>query len=155
MHWLGHLVPQSGDLSSAGLLMLRLFVGVAFIRHGLPKLRHMRTWAMSMGFPEWLCFLSAASMFGGGIALLPGLFTSFASMAILASMAVAIVLKIRAGFPMIPPDPYQIAEGDYVGPMGLGAPPNWEKAAMYAVMAFVLIACGGGMLSLDNLFTAE
>lgn len=150
-----HVVPQTSALANASLLILRLFVGVAFIRHGWPKLRHLKTWATSMNFPEWLCFLSAGSMFGGGMALLLGLFTSIASLAIMASMIVAIALKIRAGFPMIPPDPYQIPEGHYGGPMGLGEPPNWEKAAMYAVMTLVLIACGGGMFALDSLFNAE
>lgn len=94
-------------------------------------------------------------MFGGGIALLLGLLTSLAALAILTSMLVAIALKIRLGFPWIPVDPYQITEGDYVGPMGVGEPPNWEKAAMYAVMSFVLIACGGGMFSLESLLTSK
>lgn len=37
----------------------------------------------------------------------------------------------------------------------LGEPPSWEKAAMYAVMALVLISCGGGALSLDNLLLPD
>lgn len=73
----------------------------------------------------------------------------------MASMVVAIALKIRTCFPMIPPDPNQIPAGHYGGPMGPGESPNWEKAAMYAVMAFVLIACWGGMFALDTLFIAE
>jgi len=39
--------------------------------------------------------------------------------------------------------------------MGMGEPPSWEKAAMYCVMAIVLITCGGGALSLDNLLIAD
>jgi len=39
--------------------------------------------------------------------------------------------------------------------MGVGEPPSWEKAAMYAVMALVLISCGGGAFSLDNLLIAD
>ncbi len=94
-------------------------------------------------------------MFGGGIALLLGLLRSLAALAILTSMLVAIALKIRSGFPWIPVDSYQITEGDYVGPMGVEEPPNWEKAAMYAVMNFVLITCGGGMFTLQSLLTDE
>ena len=67
--------------------------GLAFIRHGWPKLRNLRTWATAMKTPEWLCFLSAAS-------ILP---------------------EIRSGFPFIAPDPYQIPQGDDAGPMGVGA----------------------------------
>lgn len=153
VHWAVHSADHSGEVSGFGLLVLRLFVGVAFIRHGWPKLRQLNTWASSMNVPPWLCFLSAASMVGGGIALLLGLLTSLAALAILTSMLVAIALKIRSGFPWIPVDPYQITEGDYVGPMGVGEPPNWEKAAMYAVMSFVLITCGGGIFTLESLLT--
>jgi putative oxidoreductase len=70
-------------------------------------------------------------------------------------MVYAMVLEIRSGFPFIAPDPYQIPEGDYAGPMGVGEPPSWEKAAMYALMALVLILCGGGILSLDNLLIVD
>ncbi|MFN6133664.1 MAG: hypothetical protein ACK46L_12325 [Synechococcaceae cyanobacterium] len=65
------------------------------------------------------------------------------------------VLEIGAGLPFIGPDPFQIPSGDYVGPMGVGEPPSWEKAAMYVVMCLVLIACGGGIYSLDNLLLAD
>jgi len=150
------LVPPVGSgLTGIGLLLLRLFTGLAFIRHGWPKLRNLRTWATAMKTPEWLCFLSAASMFGGGIALVLGLLTPIAALAILVSMVYAMVLEIRSGFPFIAPDPYQIPEGDYAGPMGVGEPPSWEKAAMYAVMSLVLILCGGGILSLDNLLISD
>lgn len=150
------LVPDAGSgLAGVGLLVLRLFMGVAFIRHGWPKLRNLGTWATALNTPKWLCFLSAASMFGGGIALLLGLLTPLAALAILVSMLYALLLEIRSGFPFIAPDPFQIPAGDYVGPMGVGEPPSWEKAAMYAVMALVLILCGGGILSLDNLLITD
>lgn len=150
------LVPTGTSLAAGlGLLVLRIFVGVAFIRHGWPKLRNLKTWATAMKTPEWLCFLSAASMWGAGIALIPGLLTPLAALAILVSMAYAMVLEISSGFPFIAPDPFQIPEGDYAGPMGVGDPPSWEKAAMYVVMCGVLASCGGGLLSLDNLLIAD
>lgn len=150
--WIEILLPRNNTgLAGAGLLLLRLFTGVAFLRHGWPKLRHLRTWATALKTPAWLCFLSAASMVGGGIALVLGLLTPLAALPILVSMLYALVLEIRSGFPFIAPDPFQIPAGDYAGPMGVGEPPSWEKAAMYAVMALVLISCGGGALSLDNL----
>ena len=150
------LVPAAPSTAGqAALLVLRVFVGICFIRHGWPKLRNLDTWAAAMKTPKWLCFLSAASMFGAGIALLPGLLTPLAALAILVSMAYATVLEILSGFPFIAPDPYQIPAGDYAGPMGVGEPPSWEKAAMYVVMCLVLIACGGGLFSLDNLLMAD
>ncbi len=148
------LAGESGLLPWV-LLLLRLFLGVAFIRHGWPKLRHLDTWARALNTPVWLCFLSAFSMWGSGIALLPGLFTPLAALAILVSMAYAMVLEIAKGTPFIAPDPYQIPPGDYAGPGGVGEPPSWEKAAVYVVMALVLICSGGGALSLDNLLIAD
>ncbi|WP_216899959.1 DoxX family protein [Synechococcus sp. CCY 9618] len=144
------LQPPS-TAAAVGLLVLRLFLAVAFIRHGWPKLRHLGTWAAALNTPVWLCFLSAFSMWAGGIALLPGLLTPLAALAILVSMAYAMVLEIRSGFPFIAPDPFQIPAGDYAGPMGVGDPPSWEKAAMYVVMCLVLATAGAGRFSLDAL----
>lgn len=150
------LVPSAPSaVAQAALLLLRLFMGLCFIRHGWPKLRNLKTWATAMKTPQWLCFLSAFSMWGAGIALIPGLLTPLASLAILVSMAYAMVLEIASGFPFIGPDPYQIPAGDYAGPMGVGDPPSWEKAAMYVVTCVVLATCGGGLFSLDNLIIAD
>jgi len=146
------LVPSGpSTLAQASLLVMRVFLGICFIRHGWPKLRNLDTWATAMKTPKWLCFLSAFSMWGAGIALIPGLLTPLAALAILVSMAYACVIEILAGFPFIAPDPYQIPEGDYAGPMGVGEPPSWEKAAMYVVMCLVLATCGGGAFSIDTL----
>jgi len=95
------LVPTGPSLVAClGLLVLWLFVGVAFIHHGWPK-------------------------------------------------------EISSGFPFIAPDPFQNPKGDYAGPMGVGEPTSWEKAAMYVVMCGVLASCGGGLFSLDNLLIAD
>ena len=146
------LVPAApSPFAQAALLLLRVFMGICFIRHGWPKLRNLQTWAQMLNTPAWLCFVSAGSMWAGGIALIVGFLTPLASFAILVSMAYAMLLEIRSGFPFIAPDPYLIPDGDYAGPMGVGEPPSWEKAAMYVVMCLVLIFCGGGMLSLDTL----
>ena len=104
------LVPAApSTLAQASLLVMRLFLGICFIRHGWPKLRNLKTWATAMQTPEWLCFLSAFSMWGAGIALIPGLLTPLAALAILVSMAYAVVVELKAGFPFIGPDP--IPEG--------------------------------------------
>jgi putative oxidoreductase len=150
------VVPAApSPLAQAALFSLRVFMGICFIRHGWPKLRNLQTWAQMLNTPAWLCFLSAGSMWAGGIALIVGLLTPLASFAILVSMAYAMLLEIKSGFPFIAADPYLIPEGDYAGPMGVGEPPSWEKAAMYVVMCLVLIFCGGGMLSLDTLLIED
>ena len=81
------LFPQTPEgLSALALLLLRVFLGLCFIRHGWPKLRNLDTWSTAMKTPKWLCFLSAFSMWASGIALIPGLLTPLASLAILGSM---------------------------------------------------------------------
>lgn len=94
-------------------------------------------------------------MWGAGIALIPGFLTPLAALAILVSMGYAAVVEIVSGSPFIAPDPYQIPEGDYAGPMGIGEPPSWEKAAMFVVMCLVLATCGGGLFSIDNALIAD
>ena len=56
------------------------------------------------------------------------------------------------GVHCIAPDPFQIPQGDYAGPMGVGEPPSWEKAAMYVVMCSVLMTSGGGPIIVDLLW---
>ena len=149
------IVPPSPDgLAAGGLLVLRLFTGLVFIRHGWPKLTNLGVWAGAMKTPVWLCFLSAFSMWAGGIALIIGVLTPLASAVIAVSMLYAMVLEISNGFPFVAPDPFQIPDGDYAGPMGVGEPPSWEKAAMYVVMCLVLITAGGGPYSLDLIVIA-
>ena len=59
------LLPDSSlGFASSGLILLRLFTGLVFIRHGWTKLSNLRLWADAMKTPAWLCFLSAFSMWG-------------------------------------------------------------------------------------------
>lgn len=138
-------------LQGALLLLFRVSVGVLFLLHGYPKITHLRQWADSMKMPIFLCFLSAASMLGGGIFLILGLLTLLASVAILGSMVFAMVLEIAQGFPFVARDPYLIPEGQYQGPKGKGEPPSWEKAFMYCVMLIAIAVFGPGAYSLDAL----
>ena len=49
------LVPAAPSTAAqAALLVLRLFMGVCFIRHGWPKLRNLGTWAQALKTPKWL-----------------------------------------------------------------------------------------------------
>ena len=130
-------------LQGVVLLLLRLSVGVLFLLHGYPKITHLRLWANSLKMPLFLCFLSAASMLGGGICLILGFLTLLAS--------VAIVLEIVQGLPFVASDPYLIPEGQYQGPKGKGEPPSWEKAFMYCVMLMAIGVFGPGAYSLDAL----
>lgn len=133
------------------LLLLRVGVGILFVQHGYPKITHLKLWASALKMPTFLCFLSALSMVAGGICLGLGFLTPLSSLAILGSMAFAMVLEIAQGSPFVARDPYLIPEGQYEGPAGKGEPPSWEKAFMYCVMLITIAVFGPGAFSLDAL----
>lgn len=133
------------------LLVFRAVVGFLFILHGLPKLKHLKTWSAALGAPLPLCFLSAAFMVVGGTGLILGLLTPFSSLSILVSMVYAIVIELIKGDPIIAPDPYLLGEY-YEGPEGQkGEPPSYEKALIFSLMLTLLIVFGPGTYSLDAL----
>jgi len=124
--------------ASIGLLLLRLVVGSAFVLHGWPKIQAPFSWMPpQMGsVPGILQAVAALSEFGGGIALVLGLLTRPAALALAATMAVAACMV-------------HIASGDpFVHPTG-GR--SWELAAVYFTCAVLLLITGPGRLSLDAL----
>ena len=79
--------------ASAGLLLLRVVVGAAFVLHGYGKIQHLTSWQNGMAgdhFPGFLQAAAAIAEFGGGIALIVGLLTPLAALGIAVTMAVAI-----------------------------------------------------------------
>ncbi|MFH7024096.1 MAG: DoxX family protein [Heteroscytonema crispum UTEX LB 1556] len=131
------------------LLLLRVSVGGLFLLHGYPKITHLRQWAESLKMPVFMCFLSAASMLGGGIFLILGFLTLFGTLPILGSMIFAIYLHIAGHKPFVAQDPYLIPPEQYQGANGQGEPPSWEKAFMYCVMLIAIAVLGPGAYSLD------
>lgn len=131
------------------LLALRVGLGILFVLHGYPKLTHLQQWSKSLNMPIYLCFLSASSMFLGGFCLIMGFLTPLACVALIGSMAFALVLEITKGLPLVASDPYLIAQGEYEGANGKGEPPSQEKAFVYNLMLIVLLVFGPGGFSLD------
>jgi putative oxidoreductase len=142
-------------LQGVVLLLLRVSLGVLFLIHGYPKMTHLQQWANLLKMPKFLCFLSAASMLGGGIFLILGLLTLLVSLPILGSMMFAAYLEISQGTPFMARDPYLIPEGQYKGPKGQGEPPSWEKAFMYCIMLIAIAVLGPGAYSLDALIFGQ
>jgi putative oxidoreductase len=150
LNLLSNLYPGFPDgISGIALLVLRVGTGLLFILHGYPKITHLRQWSNALKMPISLCFLSALSMLLGGVCLIIGFLTPFASVAILVSMLFAMFLEISQGLPFVAHDPYQIPAGQYEGPQGKGEPPSWEKAFMYCLMLVAIAVIGPGAFSLD------
>lgn len=120
-------------LQPLGLLALRLVLGVIMVAHGYPKVfgglhKHAEVVA-SLGLPGWWAYLSAAAEFLGGILVMAGFFTRFASLAIFLNMFVAISkVHWKNGL---------LGNGGYQFPLTL------------EVIAFALILFGAGPIALD------
>lgn len=133
------------------LLVLRMGIGGLFVRHGRPKLLNLQQWAKDIKMPVFLCLLSALSMFLGGCFLVVGWLTPLAALAILGSMVFAMFLEMSHGSPFVAQDPFQIPDGQYVGPNGQGEPPSYEKAFLYVLILSAIAILGPGAFSLDAL----
>ena len=144
------LYPQtSSAIANWMLLILRVGIGVLFVLHGKPKLKHLQQWAKSIKMPVFLCLLSALSMFVGGLCLVLGFLTVPAALAIDGSMIFALFLEMSHGSPFVAQDPFQIPAGQYEGPNGLGEPPSYEKAFMYVLILSAIAILGAGSFSID------
>jgi putative oxidoreductase len=121
---------------SAGLLILRLVAGLAFISHGYGKITEPFAWMPpEAGVPSILQGMAAFSEFGGGLAWILGLLTPLASFGLACTMAVAVWMHaVVRGDPFVPTGP----EGSY------------ELASIYLCVAVLLILTGPGRFSLDR-----
>src|SRR5262245_10775338 len=82
--------PSQTARASAGLLILRLFCGFAFMNHGWGKIQNPFGWmGPDAGVPGFFQFLAAISEFGGGLAWILGLLTPLAAFGIACTMATA------------------------------------------------------------------
>ena len=83
-------------MSSAGLLIVRLAVGIFLIHHGYEKLDNIENFAdafvrpLHLPFPITLSYVAAFSEIVGSWLLITGLFTRFGALAIVGTMSVAI-----------------------------------------------------------------
>lgn len=129
------MIERRGDIA---LLALRLFLGAAFVLHGLPKILHPGTWAAQAlpGVPPWLAAVAAFVEFGGGIALIVGLATPVFAFLIGCNMVVAI------WFVLIPHGAKFVNDAP-------GAS-SYEKPLAYLIIALALILLGPGRFALDT-----
>jgi putative oxidoreductase len=120
-------------LQPLALLALRLVLGAIMIDHGYLKVfggfSHPVQELSSLGLPGWLAYGFAAAEFFGGIALVVGLLTRLASLAILIELAVTL--------------------GKVHGKNGLFSTTGYQFPLACAAMAFALIFFGAGPIALD------
>jgi putative oxidoreductase len=131
---------------TAGLLVLRVILGVIMAAHGLQKVQRGpaefgRTALDSLGVPapEFMGYVVTFAELGGGIFLILGLLTRLAALVLLVDLVVAILLvKVRVGL---------------IAGEGAGAGAELDLALIAGFVALLLI--GAGALSLDRLIGLE
>jgi putative oxidoreductase len=127
---------------SAGLLLLRLVVGLAFTFHGYGKIQNPFGWmGPNASMPGVLQALAAVSEFGGGLAWMLGFLTPMASLGLACTMAVAIRLHA-----FVLHDPF-VAKGPGSG--------SYELASVYFCVSLLLIFAGPGKFSVDRMLFGE
>lgn len=126
------------NFASLGLLVLRITFGAGLMLHGWPKIQNPVGW---MGPESWapgfVQALGAVTEVAGGLALIAGLLTPLAALAIASMMFIAgTSVHMAAGQPFV----------------AKGGQPSWELAALYFAAAVALLTVGPGRFSLDYLF---
>ena len=126
-----------GRMGSAGVFVLRLVMGAAFLLHGWGKIQNPLGWmGTAAHVPAVLQALAALAEFGGGMALIAGLLTRLAALGIMSNMVVALAMV-------------HLPHGDpFVSPTG-GR--SYELAAIYLACAVLFFILGPGRFSLDAL----
>jgi uncharacterized membrane protein YphA (DoxX/SURF4 family) len=132
--------------ATAGLLVLRVIVGVIMAAHGLQKLQRGpaefgRTALDSLGVPapEFMGYVVTFAELGGGFLLILGLLTRLAALVLTVDLVVAILLvKVRVGL---------------IAGEGAGAGAELDLALIAGFVALLLM--GAGALSLDRLIGLE
>jgi putative oxidoreductase len=127
--WTSSLGTHRLDLA---LLMLRVFIGVAFWFHGSSKVADVGAFAGDFQIPPLVAAVAAYTQVAGALLLIVGLLTPAAALALAGTMGAAIV--------------HLIARGErFVDPGGH----SWEAAAFYFVANICLILTGPGRWSFD------
>src|SRR5918996_3434693 len=115
----------------AALLLLRLFLGIAFVQHGSGKLMHPSEFAAEFGIPVWLALVTMLTQLIGGVLLILGALTPLAALGIAGTMIPATIFLIQRGEPFIHP-----------------AGHSWENSAFYLMAGSCLALTGAGRWSL-------
>lgn len=144
MDWGPLLVDTTSLLTNLALLVGRVAIGVCFVVHGLGKLGVVGTGNMA-GFVEWLeslgvpmapvqARMAMLSEIGGGTALALGFLTRPACLLLIVTMIVAGRLGHKGA-----------------GYLITNEPPGAEYTINLAVICFIFLLLGPGVVSLDAL----
>ncbi len=137
-----YLIQTTPLLCDLGILILRLFIGVCFVVHGMGKLGWVGTgnmqgfaaWLRSLGIPfaEFQARMAMAAEITGGVMIAAGLFTRVGAVLCFFTMMMAVTVGHKGG-----------------GYLITNNPPGREYALNLAMICVVLFMLGPGAYSFD------
>lgn len=141
------------DFQDLSLLVARIFVGVLFFIHGLPKLagvgrKEMRGGMAQMGVPGPLFDLAAILETLGGLALILGFLTRLVSLLFVLEMIGTTILYLTVLYKA--PIPRGMMEEGFKRTRGYLT--GWELDTVLLGAAILFATFGPGTFSLDSIF---
>jgi putative oxidoreductase len=125
-------LPNPAPHTDAGLLVLRLTVGVLLLMHGMSKVLHGVAWMSgplgAVGLPDYLAYGAYIGEVLAPLLLIIGLWTRVAALLIVVDMIMAIFL---------------VRHGD-IGKIGMSGGWAIELEAMFLLGALAIALAGGG-----------
>jgi putative oxidoreductase len=129
--------PLRAWLTDVALFLLRLMVGIVFITSGYGHLKHPNARSKSIGMSQGFTIFLGAAELAGGLGVVAGVFAQLAAVGLILVMLGAIGKKIFVW---------------HTGFWGKDGTNGWSYDTMMIVMSLVIVATGGGELSLARLF---
>ena len=127
------IFPQLAQFTDVALLPLRLMVGIVFITSGWNHLKDPEARSKDIGMNKGFTIFLGAAEVAGGLGVMLGILTQLAAAGLILLMLGAIQKKLfvwRTGF------------------WGESGTNGWSYDTMLVVMNLVIVATGGGNLSL-------
>lgn len=128
------LAYESFPQGRAGIALLafRVFIGVAFVLHGLGRIRDLPGFAAIYHISYGMALAAKLTQIIGGGLLVVGFLTPAAALGIATTMAVATRILIRKG-------------ERFINPAGH----SWEGCAFYTLAGIIIALLGPGRYSVD------
>jgi putative oxidoreductase len=130
------IFPQLAQFTDIALLFLRLMVGIVFITSGYKHLRDPATRSKDIGMSRSFTIFLGAAELAGGLGAISGVLAQLAAIGLILVMLGATQKKIFTW---------------HTGFWGKSGTNGWSYETMLVVMNLVIVATGGGNLTLTRL----
>lgn len=130
---MGQLLAWNAAHVDAGLLVLRLAVGIGSFVHGINKVGKVHLFAGDHCLPQWLAWIAMVVQIAGGVCLVLGFATFPAALGLVIFYVVATQeLIFRKKEPFARPGVH-----------------TWDSGVLYLVIPLAILLAGPGSISLD------